>query len=78
MIDNYKRGLYQREKTGADEAFHGLGSLMDRMGKLEKLDLHRTVEIRGKTLSVAEVSRMNHRILDQGEESLRQRYDRFL
>ena len=78
VIDNYRRGLYQREKTGADEAFRGLGSLMDRMGKLEKLDLRKPVEIHGKTLSVAEVSRLIHRILDQGEESLRQRYDRFL
>ena len=78
VIDNYKRGLYQREKTGADEAFHGLGSLMDRMGKLEKLDLRKTVEIRGKSLSLAEVSRLMHKILEQGEESLRQRYDRFL
>ena len=75
VIDNYKRGLYQREKTGADEAFHGLGSLMDRMGKL---DLRKTVEIRGKSLSLAEVSRLMHKILEQGEESLRQRYDRFL
>ena len=51
---------------------------MDKMSRLDRLDLRKTVEIRGKSLSLAEVSGLIHKILDQGEESLRQRYDRFL
>ena len=78
VIEKYRSGAYVRERTGADEAFHSLGNLMDRMGHLERLDLLKTVEIKGRSLSLAEVSGLIHKILDQGEESLRQRYDRFL
>ena len=78
VIEKYRSGGYAREKTVSDEAFRNLGGLMDKMSRLDRLDLRRTVEIRGKSLSLAEVSGLIHKILDQGEESLRQRYDRFL
>ena len=73
-----RSGGYTREKTASDEAFRNLGDLMDKMSRLDRLDLRKTVEIRGKSLSLAEVSGLIHKILDQGEESLRQRYERFL
>ena len=78
VIEKYRSGGYAREKTVSDEAFRNLGGLMDKMSRLDRLDLRRTVEIRGKSLSLAEASGLIHKILDQGEESLRQRYDRFL
>ena len=78
VIEKYRSGGYAREKTVSDEAFRNLGGLMDKMSRLDRLDLRKTVEIRGKSLSLAEVSGLIHKILDQGEESLRQRYDRFL
>ena len=78
VIEKYRSGGNAPEKTASDEAFRNLGDLMDKMSRLDRLDLRKTVEIRGKSLSLAEVSGLIHKILDQGEESLRQRYDRFL
>ena len=35
VIDKYRRGLYQRPRNTADEAFHSLGTLMERLGRLD-------------------------------------------
>ncbi len=35
VVDKYRRGLYQRPRNTADEAFHSLGTLMERLGRLD-------------------------------------------
>ena len=35
VIDKYRRGLYRRPRNTADEAFHSLGTLMERLGRLD-------------------------------------------
>ena len=76
VIDNYRRGLYQKPRHSADEAFHNLGGLMDW---LNRLDLHKVaVEYRGRTWSFEEILTLISRSKDPRDPLSRQRTDRFL